>query len=66
MWESLIAVYGNRNSGERLPSGCTMDRIDFIDPKRLTAEVRENPARELMARAKNRASLRKSGRCLVV
>jgi hypothetical protein len=36
MWESLIAVYGNRNSDEGLPSGYTMDRIDFIDPKRLT------------------------------
>jgi hypothetical protein len=41
MWESLIAVYGNWNSGERLPSECTMDRIDFIDPKRLTDDLTE-------------------------
>lgn len=41
MWESLIAVYGNRNSGERLPSVCSMDGIDFIDPKRLTDDPLE-------------------------
>ena len=41
MWESLIAVYRNWNSGERLPSGCPMDHIDFIDPKRLTDDMLE-------------------------